>query len=124
MKFEGTSPDSEEESLYTEEDNEDLPLEENKRNETLVAKSDQPSDKLIPEKKPVTEPPKVETPPSPPSKPQGWQTVEKPKGHSGLDYSKWDKVEDDSSEDDEDDDEDEMPQYKFKVRTIGVRSVK
>ncbi|KAM0821342.1 hypothetical protein ACQ4PT_060359 [Festuca glaucescens] len=117
-------PESEEESLYTEEDKEDLPVKEDKMSETLVAKSDQPAAELIPKKKPASEPPKVEVPPSLPSKPQGWETVQKPKGHSGLDYSKWDKVEDDSSEDDEDDDEDEMPQYKFKVRTIGVRSVK
>lgn len=112
-----------EEYLYTEE-KEDLHPKENKKNETFIAKSDQPSTKLIPENKPATEPQKVEVPPSQLSKPQGWQTIDKPKGHSGLDYSKWDRVEDDSSEDDEDDDEDEMPQYKFKVRTIGVRSVK
>jgi hypothetical protein len=149
-------PESEEESLYTEEDKEDL--KEKKMNETFVAKSDQLSTELIPNKKPASEPPNVKVPPSLPSKPaseppkaeappsqpskptsepakvevprslpskpQGLETVQKPKGHSRLDYSKWDKVEDDSSEDDEDDDEDEMPQYKFKVRTIGVRSVK
>jgi hypothetical protein len=59
-----------------------------------------------------------------PSKPQGWEAIPKPKGHSGLDYSKWDKVEDDSSDEDEDDGEEELPQYKFKLRTVGVRSVK
>uniref|UniRef100_A0ACD5UTR0 Uncharacterized protein n=1 Tax=Avena sativa TaxID=4498 RepID=A0ACD5UTR0_AVESA len=117
-------PESEEESLYTEQGKEDLAVKENKKNESSVDKSDQPSTKLISEKKPVTEPPKVEAPPSLPTKPHGLDPIEKPKGHSRLDYSKWDKVEDDSSEDDEDDDEDEMPQYKFKVRTIGVRSVK
>uniref|UniRef100_A0ACD5V1F4 Uncharacterized protein n=1 Tax=Avena sativa TaxID=4498 RepID=A0ACD5V1F4_AVESA len=117
-------PESEEESLYTEEDKEDLTVKENKKNESSVDKPDQPSTKLIPEKKPATEPPKVEAPPNLPSKPHGLEPIEKPKGHSRLDYSKWDKVEDDSSEDDDDDDEDEMPQYKFKVRTIGVRSVK
>nr|CAB3462386.1 unnamed protein product [Digitaria exilis] len=66
------------------------------------------------------EPQKVEVPV--PSKPQGWEAIPKPKGHSGLDYSKWDMVEDDSGEDE--DEEEELPQYKFKVRTIGVRPVK
>ncbi|KAL5216735.1 hypothetical protein ABZP36_008136 [Zizania latifolia] len=144
-------PESEEESLYVEED-EKLPPEGNKKIEIPIAKSDQPATELILEnkpateliieknpstelilkkklatelileKKPATEPPKVEMPPSLPSKPHGWQTIPKPKGHSGLDYSKWDKVEDDSSEEEEE--EEELPQYKFKVRTIGVRSVK
>ncbi|VAH50873.1 unnamed protein product [Triticum turgidum subsp. durum] len=117
-------PESEEESLYTEEDKEDLTPKENTKNETVVVKSDQPSAKLILENKPVTKALKVEVPPNLPSKPEGWGTIQKPKGHSGLDYSKWDKVEDDSSEDDEDDDEDDLPRYKFKVRTIGVRTVK
>lgn len=57
---------------------------------------------------------------------KGWQAIPKPKGHSALDYGRWDRVEDDDSEDDEDDDsEDEaQPQYRFRVRTVGVRSVK
>ncbi|KAH7557824.1 hypothetical protein ACOSP7_027717 [Xanthoceras sorbifolium] len=58
---------------------------------------------------------------------KGWQAIPKPKGHSTLDYARWDSVEDDSSEDDEDDDdddEDSQPQYRFRVRTVGVRSVK
>lgn len=117
-------PESEEESLYLEEDKEELPPKENKKIETSITESDQPSTELILEKKPATQPPKVQVPPDLPSKPQGWETIPKPKGHSGLDYSKWDKVEDDSSEEEEDDEEDELPQYKFKVRTIGVRSVK
>ncbi|RWR81905.1 protein unc-45 A [Cinnamomum micranthum f. kanehirae] len=33
--------------------------------------------------------------------PQGWEAVPKPKGHSRLDYSRWDKVEDDSSEEED-----------------------
>lgn len=49
------------------------------------------------------------------------EAILKPKGHSRLDYSRWDKVEDDSSEDD---DEDSQPQYRFRVKNIGVRSVK
>lgn len=52
------------------------------------------------------------------------EEIPKPKGHSRLDYSRWDKVEDDSSEDDDDDDEDSQPQYRFRVKNIGVRSVK
>ncbi|CAL9072279.1 unnamed protein product [Musa textilis] len=58
------------------------------------------------------------------SKPQGWEAIPKPKGHSGLDYSRWDRVEDDSSEEDDDDTEDQQPQYKFRVRTVGVKPVK
>ncbi|KAG8365244.1 hypothetical protein BUALT_Bualt18G0084100 [Buddleja alternifolia] len=58
----------------------------------------------------------------------GWQTIPKPKGHSHLDYSRWDRVEDDSSEeeddDDDDDDDDSQPQYRFRVKTVGVRAVK
>lgn len=58
---------------------------------------------------------------------KGWQAIPKPKGHSNLDYSRWDRVEDDSSEDDdddEDDDEESQPQYRFRLRTVGVRPVK
>ncbi|MCL7036451.1 hypothetical protein MKW94_023857 [Papaver nudicaule] len=59
---------------------------------------------------------------------QGWKAIPKPKGHSNLDYSRWDSVEDDSSDDedsDEDDDEEEsQPQYRFRLKTVGVRPVK
>lgn len=55
--------------------------------------------------------------------PKGWEAVPKPKGHSRLDYSRWDKVEDDSSEE-EDEEEDSQPQYRFRVKTVGVRPVK
>lgn len=55
--------------------------------------------------------------------PQGWEAVPKPKGHSRLDYSRWDKVEDDSSEE-EDEAEDSQPQYRFRLKTVGVRPVK
>uniref|UniRef100_A0A5B7B7N3 Uncharacterized protein n=1 Tax=Davidia involucrata TaxID=16924 RepID=A0A5B7B7N3_DAVIN len=57
---------------------------------------------------------------------KGWQAIPKPKGHSHLDYSRWDRVEDESSEDDddEDDDEESQPRYRFRVRTVGVRPVK
>ncbi|KAL6652030.1 hypothetical protein ACP70R_010955 [Stipagrostis hirtigluma subsp. patula] len=115
-------PESEEESLYLEE--EELPTKGNKNMETCISKPDQPGKEPTLEKTPATEPPKVESPPTQPSKPQGWEAIRKPKGHSGLDYSKWDKVDDDSSEDEDDDEEEELPQYKFKVRTVGVRPVK
>ncbi|XP_004294125.1 PREDICTED: sperm-associated antigen 1 isoform X1 [Fragaria vesca subsp. vesca] len=60
-----------------------------------------------------------------PLKEKGWQAIPKPKGHSSLDYGRWDSVEDDSSEDDDDDDEEEsQPQYRFRVKTVGVRPVK
>ncbi|KAJ4809458.1 70 kDa peptidyl-prolyl isomerase [Rhynchospora pubera] len=60
-----------------------------------------------------------------------WETIPKPKGHSGLDYSRWDKVqdassEDDSDNDDDDDDDDEpgQPQFRFRLRTVSMRPVK
>lgn len=55
---------------------------------------------------------------------KGWEAIPKPKGHSRLDYSQWDRVDDDSSEDDDDEDEQQQPQYRFRVRTVGVRPVK
>lgn len=56
----------------------------------------------------------------------GWQAIPKPKGHSALDYARWDSVEDNSSEDESDDEDEEesQPQYRFRVRTVGVRPVK
>ncbi|MCD7465452.1 hypothetical protein HAX54_001356 [Datura stramonium] len=54
-----------------------------------------------------------------------WEAIPQPKGHSRLDYSRWDRVEEESSEDDDDDDDDDaQPQYRFRVKTIGVRAVK
>lgn len=54
-----------------------------------------------------------------------WKTIPKPKGHSQLDYSRWDRVKDDSSDDDDsDDNEDSQPQFRFRVKTVGVRPVK
>ncbi|KAF8649993.1 hypothetical protein HU200_064154 [Digitaria exilis] len=124
-------PECEEESLHLEEEKEELPPKGDQNIETSMAKPDKPETELVLENKPANvpildkkhapEPQKVEVPV--PSKPQGWEAIPKPKGHSGLDYSKWDMVEDDSSED-EDDEEEELPQYKFKVRTVGVRPVK
>ncbi|ERN14878.1 hypothetical protein AMTRI_Chr02g213260 [Amborella trichopoda] len=60
---------------------------------------------------------------SPDLHPRGWESIPKPKGHSGLDYSRWDRVEDDSSDEEEEEDE-PQPQYRFRVRTVGVRPVK
>ncbi|KAL7103221.1 hypothetical protein ACP275_08G166900 [Erythranthe tilingii] len=61
----------------------------------------------------------------------GWKTIPKPKGHSNLDYSRWDRVENDSSDEDDDEDDDDSdddnssrPQYRFRVKTVGVRAVK
>ncbi|EOA36992.1 hypothetical protein CARUB_v10009989mg [Capsella rubella] len=57
-----------------------------------------------------------------------WQAIPKPKGHSTLDYARWDSVEDDSSEEEDDEDSDgsdeSPPQYRFRVKTVGVRPVK
>ena len=58
---------------------------------------------------------------------KGWQTIPKPKGHSRLDYSRWDRVEDDSSEEDDEEDEeddDTHPQYRFRVKNVDIRPVK
>lgn len=126
-------PECEEESLCREEEEEELPPRVQKTDTSSIAKPEQPATKLVLEnkpsagpilhRKPATEPLKAVVPSTSPSKPQGWEAIPKPKSHSGLDYSKWDKIEEDSSED-EDDEEDELPQYKFKVRSVGVRSVK
>lgn len=120
--------------MYLEEEREELLPKGEQKIETSFTKPDKPDTELVPEnklanvpileKKPAPEPQKLEVPPTLPSKPQGWEAIPKPKGHSGLDYSKWDRVEDDSSDDEDDDEEEELPQYKFKVRTVGVRPVK
>lgn len=131
MKSLAPIPECEEESL--EEEKEEVPP-KGQKTETSIPKPDEPATELalknkpsagpILDRKPATEPQKVEVRSTLPSKPHGWEAIPKPKGHSGLDYSKWDKVEDDSSDDDDDEEEDELPQYKFKVKTVGVRSVK
>lgn len=71
----------------------------------------------------VSDVPKMESSEQPSS---SWEAIPQPKGHSRLDYSRWDRVEDESSEDDydDDDDNDSQPQYRFRVKTIGVRAVK
>jgi hypothetical protein len=69
--------------------------------------------------------PKAENRESAEQQSKGWQTIPKPKGHSALDYARWDSVDDDSSEDDDEDEDDEsLPQYRFRVKTVGVRPVK
>ncbi|KAK6934782.1 hypothetical protein RJ641_034937 [Dillenia turbinata] len=55
---------------------------------------------------------------------RGWQAIAKPKGHSRLDYSRWDSVDDDSSEDEDDEDDESQLQYRFRVRNVGVKPVK
>ncbi|XP_074296039.1 uncharacterized protein LOC141623795 [Silene latifolia] len=58
----------------------------------------------------------------------GWREIEKPKGHSKLDYSRWDSVDDGSSDDDDDDDDDSdeetQPRYKFRFKTVDLKHVK
>ncbi|CAL1391259.1 unnamed protein product [Linum trigynum] len=66
---------------------------------------------------------------SPEQQSNGWQAIPKPKGHSALDYARWDRVVEDDSSDEDDDDEDNdeeepRPQYRFRVRTVGVQPVK
>ncbi|CAI0555562.1 unnamed protein product [Linum tenue] len=61
---------------------------------------------------------------SPEQQSNGWQAIPKPKGHSALDYARWDRVVEDDSSDDDDDEEEPQPQYRFRVRTVGVQPVK
>lgn len=121
-------PESEEESLCHEEDEEEIALVEgDKKNEPPSIKegitfgeedkkNEAPS---ISPQAPITQ--NLE---DPDLHPKGWEAIPKPKGHSGLDYSRWDRVEDESSEEEDDDDEEQQPQYRFRVRTVGVRPVK
>ncbi|KAL5553713.1 hypothetical protein UlMin_041114 [Ulmus minor] len=44
---------------------------------------------------------------------KGWQAIPKPKGHSTLDYGRWNRVEDE-------DDEEDQPQDRFRIKTVGV----
>ncbi|XP_020579966.1 protein unc-45 homolog B [Phalaenopsis equestris] len=108
-------PESEDESSYHDEDEniESTALNNVKKTNKAALISPHPT---------VMETRKPETPTH--SNPQGWEAIPKPKGHSGLDYSRWDKVEEDSSGEEEDDAEEQRPQYRFRVRTVGVRPVK
>ncbi|WOK94755.1 hypothetical protein Cni_G03460 [Canna indica] len=114
-------PESEEEALCHEEEDEEaqpqetrIELEANRKVEPAIQNPEAPG----------TQPAKHQATVNVSSKPQGWEAIPKPKGHSGLDYSRWDRVEDDSSEEEEDETEDQQPQYRFRVRTVGVRPVK
>ncbi|XP_024391290.1 uncharacterized protein [Physcomitrium patens] len=53
-----------------------------------------------------------------PPKPQGWAAIPKPKGHSGVDYSKFANLGDDISSDEEE--EDEQPQYRYRLGKVGL----
>ncbi|KAL5579422.1 hypothetical protein UlMin_011864 [Ulmus minor] len=52
---------------------------------------------------------------------KGWQAIPKPKGHSTLDYGRWNRFEDD---DDGDDEEEDKPQDRFHVKIVAVRPMK
>uniref|UniRef100_A0A1D1XD29 Mitochondrial import receptor subunit TOM34 n=1 Tax=Anthurium amnicola TaxID=1678845 RepID=A0A1D1XD29_9ARAE len=106
-------PESEEEALIPEE--EEREEEEEGIMEDVDKNTERPSS--------IPESPAKNTRNSSDVDPKGWEAIPKPKGHSGLDYSRWDKVEDNSSEDEEDEEEEE-PRYRFRVQTVGVRSVK
>ncbi|CAL9063890.1 unnamed protein product, partial [Musa banksii] len=115
-------PESEEEASSLEENEEEVQPEGTRTPSEEERKVDPADEK--PEA-PVTQPANTEeASANSSSKPQGWEAIPKPKGHSGLDYSRWDRVEDDSSEEEEDDTEDQQPRYKFRVRTVGVKPVK
>lgn len=116
-------PESEEEALHQEED-EEQDQREKARTQPLEDRKVEPANQNpeAPLAKPATAKLQVSANDSP--QPVGWEAIPKPKAHSGLDYSRWDRVEDDSSEEEEDDTEDKMPQYRFRVRTVGVRPVK
>ncbi|KAH0452767.1 hypothetical protein IEQ34_017091 [Dendrobium chrysotoxum] len=108
-------PESEDESMCHDED-------EDVESNTLYKVNKKNVAPLISPKPTVIEARDPETPTH--SNPQGWEAIPKPKGHSGLDYSRWDSVEGDSSEEEEDETEEQQPQYRFRVRTVGVRPVK
>ena len=53
-----------------------------------------------------------------PPKPAGWAAIPKPKGHTGVDYSRWSSLGDDISSDEED--EDQEPQYQYRLSNLGL----
>ncbi|KAJ0980783.1 hypothetical protein J5N97_009038 [Dioscorea zingiberensis] len=121
-------PESEEEAHHLEEDEEDVVvLEETEEkgeitSEKVEKKVDSPRIKV---EAPNTKNHDIEPPHNVLPKVKGWEAIPKPKGHSGLDYSRWDRVEDDSSEEEEDEEaEDQQPKYRFRLKTVGVRPVK
>lgn len=56
---------------------------------------------------------------APPPKPAGWAAIPKPKGHTGVDYSRWSGLGDDVSSDDE---EEEEPQYRYRLTNVGLNN--
>lgn len=109
-------PESEDESSHHDED------EDNESTTSYKANKKNRAPLVSPVPTTVNETTNPKTPTH--SNPQGWEAIPKPKGHSGLDYSRWDCVEDDSSEEEEDEAGEQMPQYRFRVKTVGVRPVK
>ncbi|KAJ6818870.1 protein unc-45-like protein A [Iris pallida] len=112
-------PESEEESLDLEEEGGGGGGEEEGTTLTGEHKGEDPN---MSPKAPVTLTQNLEAPPD--VLPKGWGAIPKPSGHSALDYSRWDRVENDSSEEEDDEEEEQQPQYRFRVRTVGVRPVK
>lgn len=55
---------------------------------------------------------------APPPKPAGWAAIPKPKGHTGVDYSRWSGLGDDVSSDEEE--EEEVPQYQYRLKNVGL----
>jgi tetratricopeptide (TPR) repeat protein len=48
----------------------------------------------------------------------GWEAIPKPKGHTGVDYSRWSNLGDDLSDDEEE--EEEEPQYRYRLTKVGL----
>lgn len=117
-------PESEEEAQYIEDEEERQGKQEEEEEDKIAHKEGNKTNEPpnINRESPITQNQNLETPTDIHSK--GWESIPKPKGHSGLDYSRWDRVEDDSSEEEDDEDEQQQPQYRFRVRTVGVRPVK
>lgn len=55
---------------------------------------------------------------APPPKPAGWAAIPKPKGHTGVDYSRFSGLGDDISSDEEE--EDEEPQFQYRLTNVGL----
>jgi len=55
---------------------------------------------------------------APPPKPAGWAAIPKPKGHTGVDYSRWSGLGDDVSSDEEE--EEEETQYQYRLTNVGL----
>eukprot|EP00249_Psilotum_nudum_P006224 c19559_g1_i1 orf=190-465(+) len=56
---------------------------------------------------------------------RGWDAIPKPKGHSELNYSHWDALVSELSDEEEAEEEDEnsLPQFKFRLKTVGLQTV-